>query len=114
MLAQGETEETRQQIVSSVVTINSIFDGRPTPLGDGLFGRVANELFSVLSQTEDDNILQEGLESLTFVVRKDVDQLINWSVAQSVLSMLTVTRLTGLRCSIQVKPNRSEWANDPL
>ena len=80
LLEQEENDETRPLIDAGVVALNAILDGRPTPLGSGLFAPVASAVFGVLSRTEDDSVLQEGLECFTFVVRKDVDQLIQWYV----------------------------------
>ena len=80
LLEQEENDETRPLIDAGVVALNAILDGRPTPLGSGFFAPVASAVFGVLSRTEDDSVLQEGLECLTFVVRKDVDQLIQWYV----------------------------------
>ena len=78
MSQNGEDDDARQQIWSAMVVINSIFDGRPSPMGEGLFATVAQALFDTLSRTDDDNVLQDGLECLTYVVRKDVGQLIAW------------------------------------
>lgn len=83
LLEQEETDETRPFIDAGIVALNAIFDGRPTPLGSGFFSPVAAAVFGVLSRTEDDSVLQEGLECLTFVVRKDVDQLIQWCASSS-------------------------------
>lgn len=74
----GQDDDTRQQVDSSMVVVNAIFDGMPTPMGEGVFGAVAQPLFDTLGRTDDDNILQEGLECLTYVVRKDVSQLMQW------------------------------------
>lgn len=76
----GQDDETRQQVESSMVLLNAILDGRPSPLGEGIFTTIAPSLFNTLNRTDDDNVLQEGLECLTYVVRKDVNQLMQWSV----------------------------------
>lgn len=73
-----ETEATRSQIGAAMTILNSIFDGRPSPLGQGFFAAAADALFTAMARTEDDGVLQEGLECLTFVVRKDVQQLLQW------------------------------------
>lgn len=66
----------------SVDLIDSVFDGRPmdsfTP---GLFATVAEVLFELLIATDDRGILQSGLHVITTVVRKDIDQLLNWFVS---------------------------------
>lgn len=73
-----------------MVVINAILDGRPSPMGDNLFAPIAQALFSTLNRTDDDNVLQDGLECLTYVVRKDVDQLTQWYVAFRLSSLLAV------------------------
>ena len=78
MLAMPENDETRPQIDSSIVMLNSILDGRPSPLGQELVAPVLPTLCTILQRTEDDSVLQEGLECLTYIVRKDIDQLTHW------------------------------------
>lgn len=60
------------------MVIGAILDGRPSPLGEGIFKAIGQSMFDTLSRTDDANILQEGLVCLTYVVRKDVDQLMQW------------------------------------
>lgn len=74
-----------------MVVINAIFDGRPSPMGDGLFAPIGQALFSTVNRTDDDNVLQDGLECLTYVVRKDVDQLMQWYVAFRLTWFLAVS-----------------------
>ena len=65
----------------SVDLIDSIFDGRPIgEFSPGLFASVAEVLFELLIATDDRGILQSGLHVITTVVRKDIDQLLNWFV----------------------------------
>lgn len=59
---------------------NSIFSRFPTPLPAGAFARIADILFEMLTTTEDRDIIQTGLGVVTTVIRKDVDQLLSWSV----------------------------------
>jgi hypothetical protein len=74
----GQDDDTRQQVDSAMVIVNAIFDGRASPMGQGVFDPIAQPLFDTLGRTDDDNVLQEGLECLTYVVRKDVGQLMQW------------------------------------
>lgn len=66
---------------SALDIANSIFSRFPSPLPAGAFERIAEILFEVLAATEDRDIVQTGLDIVTTVIRKDVDQLLNWSVA---------------------------------
>lgn len=66
---------------SAVTIVDSIFDGRPAPLTPGSFAKVADSLFAMLAITDDRDVQQTGLHIVTTVVRKDVDQLLNWSVS---------------------------------
>lgn len=65
-------------VVSAVDVLNSIFSGLPTPLGEGVFASVAPAVFEVLAVAEDREMVQSGLSIITSVVRKDVQQLLNW------------------------------------
>lgn len=63
---------------SAMDIVESIFEGQPATLAEGAFATVALVLFEALGTTEDRDILQTGLHVITTVVRKDVDQLLNW------------------------------------
>ena len=65
---------------SAMDIVESIFEGQPATLGEGAFATVAGVLFEALGTTEDRDVLQTGLHVITTVVRKDVDQLLNWLV----------------------------------
>lgn len=84
--------------------IDNVFDGRGVELGEGLFGVVAEGLFGALGGTEDREVLQTGLHIVTTVVRKDVDQLLNWYVHP--LS-LPSHKLTNGSQDEFIRPNRS-------
>lgn len=73
-----ENDETRPQIDSSIVMLNSVLDGRPAPLGQEIVAPILPALFGILQRTEDDSVFQEGLECLTYIIRKDIDQLTQW------------------------------------
>ncbi|GAA5887335.1 hypothetical protein JCM6882_002496 [Rhodosporidiobolus microsporus] len=57
---------------------NAIFSRLPTPLPAGVFATVAPSLFEMLAGTEDRDVIQTSLDIVTTVIRKDVDQLLNW------------------------------------
>jgi hypothetical protein len=59
---------------------NAIFNRFPTPLPAGAFDGIAPSLFEMLSGTEDRDVIQTSLDIVTTVIRKDVDQLLNWCV----------------------------------
>lgn len=66
---------------SAVDLVDSVFSGRPSPLGQGLFDAIAGTLFRVMEKTEDRDVVQAELGVIESVVRKDVDQLLQWSVS---------------------------------
>lgn len=68
------------QALAAIDVIDNIFDGRIMPLGDGLFSTIAGMLFEILESTEDRDLIQTGLHIVTTVIRKDVNQLLNWFV----------------------------------
>ncbi|BGP38381.1 hypothetical protein JCM10449v2_002313 [Rhodotorula kratochvilovae] len=57
---------------------SAIFSRFSTPLPAGAFARVADILFEMLAGTEDRDIIQTGLDVVTTVIRKDVNQLLDW------------------------------------
>lgn len=73
-----ENDDSRPVLIAVISAIDSILDGMRAPLAHGTFTAVAESLFTILRRTEDDSILQEGLECLTFVIRKNVRQLTQW------------------------------------
>lgn len=66
---------------SAMDFVESILGARPAELGPGLFASIAPALFDVLHVSEDRGVIQAGLHALTLVARKDVKQLLAWSVA---------------------------------
>lgn len=103
----GDDDDSRQQVISSVTVINAIFDGRPTPIGPGLFAAVGQALFDTLNRTDDDNVLQDGLDCLTYVVRKDVDQLIQWHSTNGQSGLEALFNIVAM----VLQPDRSESAS---
>lgn len=77
-MAQIRIDPFSPAAAAAMDIVDSIFSGRPSPMGEGIFDAVASTLFEVLSVSEDRDILQTGLNIITSVVRKDVDQLLNW------------------------------------
>jgi len=57
---------------------DSIFSHLQTPLPPNAFERVAENLFGALNSTDDRDVTQSGLNIITTVIRKDVEQLLNW------------------------------------
>jgi hypothetical protein len=58
--------------------IDSVFGASAMPLPAGMLDAVASSLFEVLATSEDRDMVQSGLRIITTVVRKDVNQLLNW------------------------------------
>ncbi|GAA5921433.1 hypothetical protein JCM3775_003046 [Rhodotorula graminis] len=75
---------------ASLDIASAIFSRFPTPLPRGAFDRVAEVVFEMLAGTDDRDIIQSGLDIVTTVIRKDVDQLLNWrsSSGQSGLELV--------------------------
>lgn len=72
------TDPFSAQATAAMDVIDNIFDGRTMPIGDGLFATIAAMAFEVLETTEDRDLIQTGLHIVTTIIRKDVDQLLNW------------------------------------
>ncbi|KAF8913175.1 armadillo-type protein [Gymnopilus junonius] len=65
---------------SAIDLITSLVRGAPqNGLGDGFFQLFAPNLFSCLATAEDRDVLQNGIECLTLVIRKDCNQLLSWN-----------------------------------
>lgn len=67
-------------VASAIDIVDSIFTGLPCPLGDGVFAAIAPAVFEVLEVADDREMVQSCLNIITSVVRKDVDQLLDWYV----------------------------------
>ncbi|TDL19426.1 ARM repeat-containing protein [Rickenella mellea] len=64
---------------SAVDLIGSLVRGAPEAgLGEGFFGTLAPSLFKCLREAEDRDVLQNGVQCLTWIIRKDVQQLLAW------------------------------------
>lgn len=81
------------QATAAIDVIDNIFDGRTMPIGKGLFTTIASMVFEVLETTEDRDLIQTGLHIVTTIIRKDVDQLLNWFVPSSL----------SLKCAFNVR-----------
>ncbi|KAH7915756.1 armadillo-type protein [Hygrophoropsis aurantiaca] len=65
---------------SAIDLISSLVQGSPeSGLGEGFFALLAPSLFNCLNESEDRDVLQNGIGCLTLVVRKDCGQLLAWS-----------------------------------
>ncbi|KAM0788544.1 hypothetical protein ACM66B_001672 [Microbotryomycetes sp. NB124-2] len=77
-LAKFEIDPYGTAVSSAVEFVDAIFSGLQAPMGPGLFAAVASHLFNVLTVTDDRQVIQSGLNVITNVVRKDVQQLLDW------------------------------------
>ncbi|KAF9225273.1 ARM repeat-containing protein [Gyrodon lividus] len=65
---------------SAIDLVSSLIRGAPDGgLGEGFFALLAPSLFSCLKDTEDRDVLQNGVVCLTLIVRKDCSQILSWS-----------------------------------
>ncbi|BGP06448.1 hypothetical protein JCM10049v2_002270 [Rhodotorula toruloides] len=80
-MTELRTDPSSIRAASALEITNSIFSRFPSPLPAGAYERVAEILFEVLGATDDRDIIQTGLDVVTTVIRKDVDQLLNWRSA---------------------------------
>ncbi|KIM88892.1 hypothetical protein PILCRDRAFT_244255 [Piloderma croceum F 1598] len=79
---------------SAIDLVSSLVKGAPeSGLGDGFFALLAPNLFVCLKQAEDRDILQNGVVCLTLVIRKDCNQLLSWSDANSQSGLDNVLKL---------------------
>ncbi|KAF8844142.1 ARM repeat-containing protein [Paxillus ammoniavirescens] len=65
---------------SAVDLVTSLIRGaQDGGLGEGFFALLAPSLFGCLNNTEDRDVLQNGVVCLTVIVRKDCSQILSWS-----------------------------------
>ncbi|KAG6872765.1 hypothetical protein C0995_006804 [Termitomyces sp. Mi166 len=65
---------------SAIEFVTSLIEGSPdTGLGDGFFALIAPSLFKCLGETEDRDVLQNGISCLTVIILKDSNQLLSWN-----------------------------------
>lgn len=79
-MTEIRTDPYSSRASAAVDIIDNIFDGRPLPLGEGMFAVVGDVLFEVLASSDDRDLLQSGLHIITTVVRKEQDQILSWFV----------------------------------
>ncbi|KAG9008099.1 hypothetical protein FRB90_009086, partial [Tulasnella sp. 427] len=93
-LASAITQATQDQswIVTSAIDLaTSIMRGAPKGhLGEGFFNLLGPALFGCLLNTEDRDVIQNGIECLTLVIRKGCDQLLGFVMPQTGESGLTL------------------------
>ncbi|GAA5933997.1 karyopherin KAP114 [Sporobolomyces koalae] len=89
---------------TAVDIADNIFTHMPSPLLAGSFERIAENLFVALNATDDRDVTQSGLNIVTSVIRKDVNQLLTWSSAsgQSGLELVLA------QVANQLQPSDSE------
>ncbi|GAA5867303.1 hypothetical protein JCM1840_005019 [Sporobolomyces johnsonii] len=80
-MTEIRTDSLSIRASTAVDITDSIFMHMPSPLPAGAFERVAEMLFEVLNVTDDRDVVQSGLNIVTTVIRKDVNQLLNWRSA---------------------------------
>ncbi|GAA6037267.1 hypothetical protein JCM8097_008653 [Rhodosporidiobolus ruineniae] len=78
IMAEFRSDPSSIRAAAALDIANSIFSRFPSPLPAGAFDRVAEPLFEMLGATEDRDVIQTALDIVTTVIRKDVDQLLNW------------------------------------
>ncbi|PAV22617.1 ARM repeat-containing [Pyrrhoderma noxium] len=78
--AIATAKPTESWITSSAIElVSSIISGAPdSGLGDGFFSTLAPSLFECLRQAEDRDVLQNGVLCLTYIIRKDIGQILSW------------------------------------
>ncbi|KAK4058553.1 hypothetical protein OIO90_000715 [Microbotryomycetes sp. JL221] len=77
-LARVKIDPYGTAVSSAIEFLDAIFIGLPAPLPRGTLTAVAGPLFDVLTATDDRQVVQSGLNVVTNVVRKDVNQLLDW------------------------------------
>ncbi|BGP14490.1 hypothetical protein JCM10213v2_002439 [Rhodosporidiobolus nylandii] len=77
-MSEFRSDPTSIRPAAALDITNAIFARFPSPLPAGAFDGVASILFEMLAGTEDRDVIQTGLDIVTTVIRKDVDQLLNW------------------------------------
>ncbi|KAL5519373.1 hypothetical protein ACEPAH_1056 [Sanghuangporus vaninii] len=64
---------------SAIELVTSLVEGAPSGnLGEGFFTTLAPCLFDCLRVAEDRDVLQNGVYCLTWIIRKDVKQILDW------------------------------------
>ncbi|KAF8641001.1 hypothetical protein AX17_000646 [Amanita inopinata Kibby_2008] len=63
---------------SAIELISSLVKGSGNGLAQGFFSHIAAGLFKCLREAEDRDVLQNGIECLTVIIRKDSNQLVAW------------------------------------
>ncbi|KAF9445285.1 ARM repeat-containing protein [Macrolepiota fuliginosa MF-IS2] len=65
---------------SAIDLVASLIRGAPeSGLGEGFFSVLAPALFACLGDAEDRDVIQNGIECLTLIIRKDCNQLVSWT-----------------------------------
>jgi len=77
-MTEIQTDPLSIRASTAIDITDSIFSHLQTPLPSGAFDRVAENLFGALNATDDRDVTQSGLNIITTVIRKDVEQLLNW------------------------------------
>ncbi|OCH92992.1 ARM repeat-containing protein [Obba rivulosa] len=90
---------------TAIEVVNGIVQGAPnTGLGAGFFDVIGPSLFEALRKVEDRDVIQSGIECLTSIIRKDVNQILNWKDP--------TTRQSGLECTLAVIARQLQSDNE--
>ncbi|KIJ34652.1 hypothetical protein M422DRAFT_76407 [Sphaerobolus stellatus SS14] len=95
--ALKESPSTESWIASSAIDLISSLARGATKgnLGEGFFAAFAPALFACLQRTEDQEVLENAVVLLTYVVRKDPGQLLSWTDEQGQPGLGKVLELIG-------------------
>ncbi|GAA5841531.1 hypothetical protein JCM3766R1_003978 [Sporobolomyces carnicolor] len=104
VMTELRTDPLSVRASTAIDIADNIFSHMPTPLLPGSFGKIAVNLFEALDATEDRDVTQSGLNIVTSVIRKDVNQLLEWTGAsgQSGLELVLA------QVAKQLQPSDSE------
>ncbi|EKM84237.1 hypothetical protein AGABI1DRAFT_52094 [Agaricus bisporus var. burnettii JB137-S8] len=82
--AIGNSKKEESWVASSAINLAaSLARGAPeSGLGQGFFSLLAPALFGCLGDAEDRDVIQNGIETLTLIVRKDCNQMVVWVDAE--------------------------------
>ncbi|KAL0575020.1 hypothetical protein V5O48_006949 [Marasmius crinis-equi] len=94
MAISNATQDQSYIASSGIELVGSLVRAAPEGnLGDGFFALLAPSLFKCLSETEDRDVLQNGITCLTVIIRKDCSQLLNWRDGENQSGLDYVLRL---------------------
>ncbi|GAA5946175.1 hypothetical protein JCM3765_000143 [Sporobolomyces pararoseus] len=78
IMTELRTDPLSVRASTAIDIADNIFTHMPAPLLPDSFNKIAENLFEALNSTDDRDVTQSGLNIVTSVIRKDVNQLLNW------------------------------------